>query len=134
MIAALEAPHIKRLWPIIGEGLFIETEEDYNHSIELLNQLLDKVGDDESHPLCDFLHVLGTMIENYEADHVQIPDASGREMLKFFMDQHSLKPSNLPELGTQRIVLETLSGKRELTIPQIKALSTRFHVSPAVFI
>ena len=55
-------------------------------------------------------------------------------MLKFFMEQHDLTPSDLPELGTQRVVSEMLRGKRELNTRQMKALSKRFHVSPAVFI
>ncbi len=134
MIAALEAPHIKRLWPMIGDGLSITTEEDYDRAVELLNQLLDEVGDDESHPLFNFLDVLGTMIERYEEDHVTIPDVPGSAMLQFLMEQHDLTPSDLPELGTQRTVSAILRGKRELSLRHVKALSTRFHVSPAVFV
>ena len=35
--------------------------------------------------------------------------------------------------GTESIVSEVLSGKRELNKDQIKRLSERFQVSPAVF-
>ena len=134
MINVLEKPEVKRVWPAVGEGLFIRTEEDYDRAIELLNQLLDEVGDDASHPLYHFLQVLGIIIGNYEEEHIQIPDASPRDMVKFFMEQHSLKQSDLPELGTQSVVSEILSGKRELNTRQIKALSKRFHVSADVFI
>lgn len=133
MIRVLEKPEVKQVWPAVGEGLSIRTVKDYDRAIELLNQLLDEVGDDESHPLFNFLDVLGTMIERYEEDHVKIPDVSARDMVKFFMEQHDLKQSDLPEIGTQSVVSEILSGKRELNTRQIKALSKRFHVSPAVF-
>jgi len=32
------------------------------------------------------------------------------------------------------VVSEILRGKREINVRQIRALATRFHVSPAVFI
>ena len=87
----------------------------------------------ERHPLFNFLEVLGVLIENYEEDHVKIRDATPVEMLRFFMDQHDLSQSNLPEVGSQGVVSEILHGKRELNAHQIKALSERFGVSPAVF-
>jgi HTH-type transcriptional regulator/antitoxin HigA len=134
MIAALESPEIKRLWPIIGKGLSIRTEEDYDRTVELLDQLLDEVGENTAHPLYDFLHVVAALIERYEDAHVKIPDVPARTVLKHFMQEHKLKPSDLPEVGNQSVVSEILRGKRELNTRQIKALGQRFHVSPAVFI
>jgi HTH-type transcriptional regulator/antitoxin HigA len=55
-------------------------------------------------------------------------------MLRFFMEEHELMQSDLPELGSSRAVAEILRGKRELNATQIRALGTRFHVSPAVFL
>lgn len=55
-------------------------------------------------------------------------------MLRYFMDEHELKQSDLPEVGSQRAVSEVLKGKRELTAKQIRALAARFNVAPAVFI
>ncbi|MFW0859011.1 MAG: helix-turn-helix domain-containing protein [Dehalococcoidia bacterium] len=50
------------------------------------------------------------------------------------MDEHGLTQSELPEIGSQGVVSEILSGKRELNVRHIHALAKRFHVSPAVFI
>jgi HTH-type transcriptional regulator/antitoxin HigA len=55
-------------------------------------------------------------------------------MLRFLMEEHSLKQSDLPEIGSQSLVSEILSGKRELNVRQIRALAKRFGVSPAAFI
>jgi len=41
---------------------------------------------------------------------------------------------NVTQHSSQRAVSEVLKGKRELTAKQIRALASRFHVSPAVFI
>jgi HTH-type transcriptional regulator/antitoxin HigA len=96
--------------------------------------LLDEVGTNERHPLYGLLDTLGTLIHAYEEEHFEVPEASGHEMLQFFMEEHGLRQSDLPELGSQRVASEILRGTRELNASQIRALATRFHVSPAVFI
>jgi HTH-type transcriptional regulator/antitoxin HigA len=50
------------------------------------------------------------------------------------MDEHGLKQGDLSEISSQGVVSEILKGKRELNVRQIKALSRRFNVSPAVFL
>ncbi len=50
------------------------------------------------------------------------------------MDEHGLSLSDLSEIGSERTVQAILDGKQELMISQIRAISERFHVSPAVFI
>ena len=46
---------------------------------------------------------------------------------------HDLKQSDIPEIGSQGVISEILSGKRQFNVRQIKLLSNRFNVSPAVF-
>jgi HTH-type transcriptional regulator/antitoxin HigA len=50
------------------------------------------------------------------------------------MEEHDLRQSDLPEIGSQGVVSEILNGKRELNVRQIRKLARRFQVSPAVFI
>jgi len=50
------------------------------------------------------------------------------------MDEHGLKQKDLSEIGSQGVVSELLSGKREINARQAKLLGQRFHVSPAVFL
>jgi len=50
------------------------------------------------------------------------------------MEAHGLTQSELPEIGSQGVMSEILSGERELNIRQIRHLAKRFGVSPAVFI
>ncbi len=77
---------------------------------------------------------LGTLIKDYEDRNVPEPEAAPVDCLKFLMEEHNLKSGNLPEVGNQEVVLDILSGKKPLTVKQIKALSERFNVSPAVFV
>ena len=133
MTNVLEKPGFKQAWSVVSGGLAIRSEEDYKRAVEMLDKLLDEVEDNERHPLFEFLEVLGTLIESYEQDHVKMPDAPGREVLKFLMEEHDLTQHDLPEVGSQGVVSEILRGKRDLNTRQIKALSRRFGVSPAAF-
>jgi len=118
---------------VVKPVLVIETGRDYKRAVAVLDHLLDLVGEDERHPLFGFLEILGTQIEHYEEDHVHIPTATPVEALRFLMDEHKLTQSDLPEIGSQGVVSEILHGRRTLNAHQIKALSERFGVSPAVF-
>lgn len=54
--------------------------------------------------------------------------------LDFFMAQHGLKQTELREIGSQGVVSEILTGKRELNLRQVRALSKRFGVSTDTFL
>ena len=42
----------------------------YNALVWLLDRLVDKVGEDETHPLAKLMDVVGVLIERYEDEHV----------------------------------------------------------------
>ena len=114
--------------------LSIRNEHEYDQAIERLNHLLDQIGTDENHSLYGLLDTLGTLIHAYEREHYPMPEASGVDMIHFFMEEHGLTQRQLPELRSQGVVSEILNGKRALNLRQIRALAERFQVSPAVFI
>lgn len=125
---------VERHWASIGPLLTIRNEHEYDLSVQRMNALLDNIGTDEQHPLYDLLDTLGTIIHAYEEKHFSLPDCSGAEMLRFLMEEHGMKQTDLPEIGSQGVVSELLNGKRELNIRQVSVLAKRFHVSPSVFI
>ena len=133
MVNVLERPQFKRAWTVVGAGLSVKTAREYRQAVALLDRLLDEIGENQHHPLFGFLEVLGTLVESYESDHVQMKGATGTDVLKFLMEEHGLTQSDLPEVGSQGVVSEILHGRRELNTRQIKALSERFGVSPAAF-
>jgi len=121
-------------WASLRPFFTIRNQREYDAAVKRLNDLLDEVGDDERHPLYSLLDTLGTLIHVYEEQHYPMPESSGAEMLRYFMDEYALSQSDLSEIGSQGVVSEILNGKRELNVRQIRALAKRFHVSPAVFI
>lgn len=125
---------LQRHWTAISPLLSIRNGREYDMAIDRLNSLLDVVGANEQHALYELLDTLGTLIHAYEEKHFPMPECRGADVLRFLMDEHGLAQSDLPEVGSQGVVSEILSGKRELNVRQIRALAQRFHLSPAVFI
>ncbi|HXI90671.1 MAG TPA: hypothetical protein VNO24_11705 [Blastocatellia bacterium] len=56
--------------PLAGTVFVPHTEEEYNQIVALLDQLIDEVREDESHPLASLMEVLGVLIEHYENECV----------------------------------------------------------------
>jgi HTH-type transcriptional regulator/antitoxin HigA len=112
----------------------IRTKTHYRQAIRALNELLDAGAGDEHHPLADLVATPGELIGDYE-DANSVPEAADPlGVLRFLMQQHGLTQSGLPEIGSQGVVSEVLSGRRALNVRQIDALARRFAVSPAVFL
>src|SRR5713226_1622617 len=125
----LSPKEIRQHWIPLRTLLTIRNEREYDRAVRRLNELLDEIGTDERHPLYGLLDTLGTLLEAYEEKHHPLPELSGPEMLRFFMNEHGLLQSDFAEVGSQGVVSEVLAGKRELNLRQIRALAKRFHVS-----
>lgn len=128
LVAELQ-PH----WEALRPMFCIRHEADYDRAVEYLNELLDEIGEQESHPLYGFLDTLGMLLHAYEEQYHCLPSCSGVDILRYLMEEHELTQMDLPEVGSQGVVSEVLHGKRELNVRQIRALAERFHVSPSVF-
>jgi HTH-type transcriptional regulator / antitoxin HigA len=124
---------LRKSTPFFGP---IRNERDYARMQALLDELLEEVGDDEDHPLADLLDVVGLLIAQYDQENgPRIEAANPQDVLKFLIDQHGLKQSDLrKEIGSQGVVSEVLAGSRRINVRQAKALAQRFGVSPAVFL
>ena len=113
----------------------IHSKAQYKHIVQLMNSLVDEVGANEKHPLADLLEIVGDIIAVYEDRHYPITDAEPREVLRLLMEQNNLQQKDLAaELGSQSVVSEILSGKRDVNARQAKVLATRFAVSPGAFL
>jgi HTH-type transcriptional regulator / antitoxin HigA len=112
----------------------VRTEDDYDKAVVMLNALLDSGAANDGHPLSDLVDTLGVLIGEYDTENYPQADVSALDTLRFLMEQHGLSQSELPEVGSQGVVSEVLTGKRELNLRQIRALSARFSVPASLFI
>ena len=125
---------IAKMWPGIQNIFSVpHNQKEYNRLVHILDGLIDEVGENESHPLASLMETLGSLIESYEVQNIPEIGGSPIDTLKTLMEDHGLKQSDLPEIGSQGVISEILSGKRPFNVRQIKLLSKRFNVSPAVF-
>ena len=130
----IQLKEIAKIWPVVRPILSVpHSESDYNRLVDLLDSLIDEVGDNENHPLASLMETVGNLIETYETQFVSEMPSTPIDTLKSLLMEHELKQSDLTEIGSQGVVSEILSGKRQLNLRQIKRLSKRFKVSPAVF-
>jgi HTH-type transcriptional regulator / antitoxin HigA len=58
-------------WISIADTIFVPyTEAEYESLVNLLDWLVDQVGEDETHPLASMMDVIGVLIENYESANI----------------------------------------------------------------
>jgi HTH-type transcriptional regulator/antitoxin HigA len=117
-----------------GPLLAIRNEKEYDRAVIALEALVDEIGDHPGNQRYRFIDTLSVLIEAYDDEHHAVPDASGVEVLRYLMEQHRLSQSDLPEVGSQGVVSEILSGKRTLNVNQIQALAKRFGIQPGAFL
>jgi HTH-type transcriptional regulator/antitoxin HigA len=103
--------------------------------INLLNELVDEIGDRESHAMMGLLDIVSHFVHDYEERNTEFPNSEPHAVLRFFMEQHNLRQADLANIfGSHSNVRDVLNGTREINTSQAKTLASRFHVSPAVFI
>lgn len=85
----------------------------------------------------DYLDVLSSLIEQFEASRYPIPDVeSPRELLRWLMTENELTLSRLASDTGIRVstLSEILSGKRDIGLPHIRKLCARFRCEPGLWI
>ena len=103
--------NIQEHWSIVSPLFSIQDENEYDLAIERLNALIDEIGVNERHPLYELLDTLGAVIYVYEEKHYPMPERSGVKFFQSLVENHQLKPSNPPEVGTPDTVSEIFGGQ-----------------------
>ena len=137
MNAPVDMQHLLPAWEQFRAATDISPIRDEGHyarMTKILECLLDEAGSDESHPIMGLVDIVADLIDDYESEYQPLPQTNGVDALKFLMEQHKLKQADLCEIGSQGVVSEILTGKRELNLRQVRALSERFGVSADTFL
>ena len=122
----------------------IEDDKSYTRGLMMYEQIMRAIPDVEdgviSGDIADLLFiesVLGRALADYADQRWPLKSQAGgtpASIIRVIMDEHGLTQSDLPELGSQGVVSEILSGKREINLRQINALSERFGVPKHFFL
>jgi HTH-type transcriptional regulator / antitoxin HigA len=112
----------------------IRTEEENERALLLVEKLFAK-GDDLTFEENALLELLVKLIADFEEEYYPIRDASPQEVLVEIMSARGLKQKDLTEVfGSKSRASEAISGKREISKSQAKALAGFFNVSVELFI
>jgi HTH-type transcriptional regulator / antitoxin HigA len=113
----------------------ITNESEYDRVVSLMNKLAvipEDIITVEQERLLDLLTLL---IETYDEEHYQIPDAAPHEVIQFLMRERGLRNKDLePALGSRGVTSEVISGRRKPSKTQIKKLAEFFGMAPEAFI
>ena len=71
VIMEITASQVQQSWGNLASMVFVpHREEDYQRLVEVLDRLIDLVGEDESHPLASMMEVVGVLVAKYEEEYV----------------------------------------------------------------
>lgn len=81
------------------------------------------------------IELLTLLVERYEQEHYSIPAADPVSVVRSLIERQNLRQRDLiPQFGSESAVSMFLAGQRNLTVTQVRKLSTRFKLSADVFI
>ena len=110
----------------MGLGAPIADAAHYERMLEAVGALMEDVAAVESGPLGGLAALLADRIREYEDRVHPWPDSSTpATVLAFLMAEHGLRQYELPEVGSQGVVSEVLSGRRALNLRQGRAAHTK---------
>jgi HTH-type transcriptional regulator/antitoxin HigA len=100
---------------------------------EVIDRLLEEELDEGTE---EYLNVLTDLVEDYEEEHIAIPDASEADVLRELMRANGLSQPKLAKAAgiAQSTLSAVVSGSRSLTKAQVVKLAKFFGVSPAAFL
>jgi HTH-type transcriptional regulator / antitoxin HigA len=98
------------------------SKADYKSAVRRINEIIDFKRTDAIH---NELSLLSFLVEEYEAEHLALPDASPVEVIKFAMEMKGIRQQDLiPVLGTKGNVSKILNGKANIHLEDIQPLSS----------
>jgi HTH-type transcriptional regulator / antitoxin HigA len=81
------------------------------------------------------IELLTLLVERYEQEYYSIPKGDPVSVVRFIIEQHNLTQRDLiPQFGSESAVSMFMTGHRNLTLDQVRKLSTRFKLPADIFI
>jgi HTH-type transcriptional regulator/antitoxin HigA len=110
----------------------IRTDNEYRAALKEIERLW---GAGSGTAEGDYVEVLATLVEAYEARHHPIPAPDPIAAIEFMMEQKGLTRRDLePAIGSRGRVSEVLNRKRPLTLPMVRGLSELLDIPTDVLV
>ncbi len=113
----------------------IETEEENERALAIIDKLMRKDEDALSPEEDRLLRMLAVLVEDFENRAYPMGEPNPAVALRELMREHGLKQNDMLEIfGSQGTVSQVLNGKREISKAQARKLSERFRLPVDIFI
>jgi HTH-type transcriptional regulator/antitoxin HigA len=112
----------------------IHSVTEYDRVSEEVTKLLKK-GDRLTPEENWLLELLTMLIEKYDDENYEIPEATPHDVIQMLMTDRGLRHRDMmPVLGSRGVTSEVINGKRKPSKAQVKSLAAFFKMPPEVFI
>ena len=75
--------NISKIWPTIKSIFSVpHSEDEYQTLVDMLDSLIDEIGNDQAHTLEPVMETIGNLIENYENQNHPIKEATPIDTIK----------------------------------------------------
>ena len=116
-----------------GAPRVIHNDEELEMYTEALFQLTALENPSSSE--VEAIELLTLLVERYEEEHYSVPKADPVSIVRFLIEQQLLTQRDLiPQFGSESAVSMFMTGQRNLSLEQVRKLSTRFKLPTDVFI
>lgn len=114
----------------------IHSKAEHEHRRKELQEVFRSKGENLTVAEQHYVELLAVLIENYEKSAFPLAQrATSLDALRELMAVNGLKQADLLDVFVHKsVVSSVMSGKRKMTVEQIRKLGRKFHVSPAVFL
>jgi HTH-type transcriptional regulator/antitoxin HigA len=106
----------------------LRTQADYEAALAAIRPYFDREPEPGT-PEADYFDLLALVIEKYEDDHVQLPEADPIAVVQLIMEAKGFTRADLAEiLGGAPRVSEFFNRRRELSLGQIRRLRAEWGI------
>lgn len=112
------------------------SQDEYDYLEAILEEIIDEIRDNETHPLALAAQIIGNNLEDYDdKNHPAIGHSvTYIELIRHLMKENNLNQTDMVDIfGNQGNVSKFLNGERSLSKSQISKLVARFHISADFF-
>ena len=113
----------------------IETREEFDHYVEMMEQLDRRAEKGEFGPEEEALSaLLMKLIQDYD-DKIELPKVAPYKIVRHLMEHKGLRQADLlPVFGSRSVASDVLNGKRQVSKAHARKLADYFHLPADLFI
>lgn len=113
----------------------ISDDTAYQEALEAACAMMQRMGEDQYHPLRPVFDILAERIEQYESKICDLSEPLAQDCLAYLMEKHSISHIALAEASSVEVsdITDVLAGKRLISLELAEKLAQYFEVEVTVF-